>query len=769
MARSAGEDLDGADGPVLSADRTRTLFGIPWRDWAMVLGLLTGYAVLLTYLSNLRSENFFTSAWDLGISQQFLWTTAHGRLLYETADLEFYGAHSFLQVHSTYIAFLIVPLYAAAPYPLTLFALQSAVFSLSGIPLYFLARTVLERRSLAVALVALYLASFAITSALMYDFHWEAFLPVEFLTFYLLVERRHYALSLVPLVLGTLTLEVFPFLAGAVAVLVLVERGQALGFRWPALRHDRTSLVMVGMLVVALVAYAAIRWGQYVAIPALLGVPSVTGGGPAGVSLFLGLGANSTTLPHSLAYWSLLLATLGFLPLLSPRHLILSIPWFLFSVLAEPLFSAHFGDAPALIAFPALAVAAVFGLREVRKIDWADARSLLFVALVLVGTAALTILALVPGGSARLLGYSAGPIFWVCVGFLTVVGVLFVVVRHIGWPKRGGRALTFARRIRKPATASVIVAVFVTILVFDTAMSPFNTANFGATPVPGYEFRFGENPTSSQMPFVVSYLSPNSQVLASDRLFPYVANDPNAWPIPWFVISPQNPVPGFPFTPTQLPQFVLLDAQEFSLVPVFLQNDLFNASLYGLVAYVYATWSPGTIYLFERGYQGPTAARDLASGQSVYEYTYANLSVGSSGAIVADPTSSSGEAITSVPTGPVNGTMSPVWYGPYQTFLPGNYTVTFNVKGTLTNLTEASQPIAYLDGTWQGSQNISSFFRVAINSSELSEAQWRPFEFPLRLAYPFPTVEFRGLLALLDGRSIGSISLESIVVRSVPA
>jgi uncharacterized membrane protein len=729
---------------------------------------LAAYAVVIAYFSNLRNENFFTSAWDLGVNQQLLWTTAHGQLFYETPDRSFYGVHSFLQVHSTYVAALVVPLYAAWPVPLTLFAVQSTVFAASGIPLYYLARGSLRRVELVGSILLLYFVSFAILAGLMYDFHWESFLPVEILSFFVLVSRGRYSLSLVPFVMGTMTLEVFPFLAVAVVLLVLVERGQLLRFSWRAMLKDRPVRIMLAFLVLAGVAYFAVRAIQYVLVPAVLGVAPVTAGGPGGLSLIFGYGANAATLPHSFGYWLLLLATLGFLPILAPRYLILSLPWFLYSVFVAPGFSAYFGGSQALIAVPPLTIGAVFGLRELERLDWTEVRSFLLVLPLLAGSGFLMALALVPGGSTRLLRYTAGPYFWVPAGLLLVASILVVLLRRVRTERPAPRRWTLPGRTSRFAVPGVVLGTVVAILVLDGAMSPFNTANFGATPLPGYEFRYTVNPASSSMPWIVSYIPSNGQVLASDRLFPYVANDPNAWPLPWFVINAQNPVPDFPFSPNNLPRFVLADASEFLIVPAFLQSDLFNSSVYGLVAYIYSNSFPGTIYLFELGYQGVPQVREVQPPPTVYEYTASHLSLGPSGRVVSDPTSLTGTVIASVATGPLADVEAGIWYGPYATFLPGDYVATFSVKGGTANSSSPPGPIAYLDSTWLGSQNVSTFFRVPVNASELSPAQWTSLSFPLHIAYPYPTVELRGFLALQNGRSIGWISLSVVTVALQP-
>jgi uncharacterized membrane protein len=738
-----------------------------WRvswDWIALFALVAGYAAIMTYFSSLRAENFYTSAWDLGINQQLLWTGAHGRLLYEAADLEFYNAHSYLQVHSAYVAYLVVPIYSAAPYPVTLFAIQSAVFAASAIPLYYFPRKIVARPWLALSVVAVYLGSFGVISSLSYDFHWESFLPLEFLTFFLLLRRDRFLLSLVPLAVGTMTLEVFPFLAGGAILFFLIEHGERLRGDLSGMFRDGRFRLLVAMAAVALAVYLMVRLFQYVVIPDLLGVASTTGGGPSGLASVIGFGANSVTFPHSAAYWLLLLATFGFLPLLRPRYLVLSLPWFLYSVIVSPIFSANFGDTYALVAVPPLALGFVEAVGTIERSAKARGVGEFLLFALLAGSVVFTLLATVGNGSARFLNYTAGPTFWAPV--LTLFALSVVLAYWIRRPapqaSETETPLTRGRLARRRLARPILVGLFVTLLLFDAVMTPMNPANFEATPIPGYQFSWGQNPMAGEMGWVTSHLPAGAQVLASDRLFPYVANDAAAWPIPWYVISSKTPVPYFPFTPADLPEFVLTDNLEFGVVPTFLATELFNSSIYGLVAYAYMPTYPGTVYLFEHGYTGPPAVRVVVPALTQYVFGATNLTAGPAGRVVSNGPSLFGRVITSVPVGPTNQTLADIWGGPYLPVRPGLYRITFSVSGNLTNSSVSGQPLGYLGMNWNAGTDQVPLLQSPVYATNLSASGWTQIEFTLNLTAPYPLVEFRGFLALDAGRSIGTLTLNYV-------
>lgn len=766
-ARDTAADSDpGPGSSVRPSPEARAIGGVPRREWLILATMTVAYATLIVYLTNLRFEAFYGSNWDLGINQQLLWTGAHGRLLYESADLEFYNAHSFLQVHSTYIAFAVVPLYAVAPSPLTLFIVQAVVFAASSVPLYLFAREVLRRPWLSLAVVALYLGSFGVVSALAYDFHWESFLPLELLTFFLLVRKERYWLSLIPLAIGTMTLEVFPFLAGGVALYFLVDRFSLQRWDLRRLLHDSRARWLVGVLALGLAAYLTVRLFQYVVIPTALGAPSTTGGGPSGLASTVGWSANGITLPHSIAYWLLLLASLGFLPILAPRYLILSIPWFVYSVFVAPVFSAHFGDAYAFIAMAPLTLAAAAGLANlVKRRDPSGSTFFLLIAQVL-SSLLLTAIAGVSGGSAHILGNTAGAAFWAPALALFALAVGLSAWLRKSHPTVSARPISRLRRnvTLRRAILPALAALFVTILVFDAIMSPMNPANFGATPIPGYQFGWAPNPMSAQMSWIEGRIPAGAEILASDHLFPFVANDPNAWALPWFVMSSSKPVPYFPFNATHLPHFVLVDDFEMGLVPSFLAADLFNVSIYGLVAYAYMTAYPGTVYLFEQGYHTPPLAHIVVPPQNPSFFGAANLTTGSAGVTRPDPGSAFGRVIASQPVGPVTGTMSFVWGGPYDPVLPGAYRVTFNVSAESTNA-NSTTPFAEVDVVWTGGTAQHLLYQVKLSSSTPSTLIWSNIEFGLNLTQPYPLVEFRGVLLLENGHSIGSLTLNYVEVQ----
>jgi len=623
--------------------RPRGLRSAPRADLVVLAVLIASYTAIVAELSMLRYGNFFTSNWDLGINQQMLWSTGHGRLLYEAGDYVSYGSVSYLEVHPTFIALAVAPLYLALPTPLTLFVLQGAVAAAAIVPLYLIAVEVLRSRVLTFGLIGLYLVAFPVTSGLMFDFHWEAFLPLEFLLLWYCYTQRRYAAALVVLVVGCCTLEVFAFLAVMVPVAVLVTRERLLpatrvlelprellrlARRMWTLRDGRVAVAFLGGSVALYVGLRAVQW---FAIPFLLGnaasVSTAQGAG-SGLAGFATFPFSKATLLLSGGYWVLFLAAVAFLPVVHPRYLILLLPWFVYATFADPFFSSGFGYQYPLVIIGPLLVASTHGLGRLQT--WwraAPGASVVPVVLLLGAVAAVGVLSVVPGSSVFLQGTpgSARAAYRYFLPALAVFALGAWWLRHQARaaapaaapcedPHRGSpaRGLT-GRRLRAGG-----LAVFALLVAFNLFMSPMNTAN--STTVPGYRFAYSTSPVASHMGALTSLIPGNAVVLASDFLFPYVANDVHAVSLPWFEdFSSREPY--FPFGPTNLPPYVLIDSAEYFIVPPFLQVLLSNSSTYGLLGSISCSSYPGSVTLYELGYTGPAIEVNATPALTPFERT----------------------------------------------------------------------------------------------------------------------------------------------------
>jgi uncharacterized membrane protein len=780
--------------PTAGAPSAKPRWRVIWQRYHLSLAILVvGFAVGYFLATLLRYEEFYGTNWDLGINMQVLWSTTHGRVLYDAGDFETGGLRSILSLHSVYVAIPLAYVYALAPGAATLLAIQAAVLASSAIPLYLIGKKAGLPEVWRLGGIAALLLTFTVISALMYDFHWEAFLPAEFAWTYYLWNERRYLLAFVPAVLGVLTLEVFPFLLLGLVVYFGYTSLRYLAakptfFAQELRRNLRGAWPLVALTLFAVLSYAVIRYVQHNVVPGWVGSPALTTNTQVTLTLnqLFQITATSQTIPGSLVYWFLLLAACGFLPLLFRQSLLLlSFPWFWATVLIDPRFSSWFGDQYAFVAMATLSVAFVEGLAT---FYWAAHEENAVVPLPVKWMVAVIPFFIVAWLYSTDLLAATSQAVSLLEDVATVVAGVFVwiwVSRHLVRPRstrpatdvtttpgpggsrarRGWRSLTRFQTRSVPVLAGVLAVVIAANLV----MSPLNPTNFNATPYPGYKFSYSGNPSYQYIGQVVAQIPSNAVVVASDILFPFVANNVNAYSLAWAL---PVAVPDLPFNSTNLPPYVLLSSSEWGPVPSFLKTTVFDTSDYGILSVIYSADYPGTIYLFMAGYRGGTTMFEATPFPNNIFLCPSSLSLGPSGSVAPAAGTPCGSEVASVPAANLSGNGHTVWYGPYITLLPGLYNVTMSVEGGINQGMPATASILYVNGNGYGMS--TTWYSFHLNAATLRPNQWVNVTVHLNLTAPVSGVEFRGYLdysnAIKPPKATGFVDLSWIdIVRLCPS
>ena len=314
-------------------------------------------------ISYIRYLDFYTSNWDLGLEMQMLADNFHGYILYEAADFETYEVVSHLEIHSSYIALLFSYAYQELSDALFLFTCQALFFSLSLIPLNAISRyySLSDRQSLFVSI--LYVTNVGLIASQMYDFHWMSLIPAEFLTFFFFLIKRRFLLSFIILVIGSLTLEVFPPIAlGPLLFLYYEDILHSSNIKAFHLTKYRLSLIFLAILSITILII--IKEVQYEILPTLLhqsnAISMLSNDSPE--SLFpKSFSLYSSGL--SLLYWGIIYGSLGFIPLFYRRHLLIVLPWLYESILVVPRYSA-ISEQYGFVALPPLFIGLVLSLNR---------------------------------------------------------------------------------------------------------------------------------------------------------------------------------------------------------------------------------------------------------------------------------------------------------------------------------------------------------------------------------------------------------------------
>lgn len=670
-----------------------------YRFW-LALAVLVAISFSVTLeLSLLRWTAFGGRTWDLGIFQQGLWSTTQGSVFWEAADYEFAGVHSFLQVHPSPILFGLVPLYAYAPSAATLFIVQAALVAVAAFPLAALARRTTGSAAVGMVAAVLYLVQASILSSALYDFHLEAFFPVEMFLLVFLWETRRYILVVPVAILTMVTLEAGPVLVFFVALFFLwpdlvrfekallspdgagpTSSARARLRRFRAGSDWRAIAFGTAFLIGAVLAYAILRIFQYDVMSGLVGGSQI--GEAAGTLLPGGVGVALGNLESGfvgkITYWVLVFAMAAFLPFRAPRTLVLILPWFAFTVLSANLAFSTLGYQYGFVAAATVLTGAAYGLRGIRFRR--DAR----------------------------------------------------VER--GWAASSSPAdrPSWVRRLRRAAQPTGWTWMFLVVVALNLVLSPVNPAMQASPPGPGYWLAYNPPPGFSQVTALASLLPGNASVLATPTMFPFVANDVNAYSMLWYAQDP----PFLPFNATELPPYVLISQNELSVIPLWLGGQLYS-KFYGVRGVVWQ--SPvGSVFLFELGYNR-TFESWLPLPKVPTYYWGHGLDVGPAARVVGASDAPFPQVIETDPRIP-----NVAWFGPYTSLEPGNYTVTLLLTAVPAGGGLATSPGEPILRIQFGSFGYGNWLDATYPLSQLDTGGPVTLTIPFRLTVPVTNVEYRG-------------------------
>ena len=179
------------------------------------------YIIILSSFSIAKHRNFRSFAWDLGIYNQAVWTTAMGGSIFQyNCESFLVESGSFFGVHFSPILYILVPFYRIFPWPETLLVVQTIILGLSALPLYLITRDLINDYT-ALFVSFLYLVNPVVHGINCYDFHVQCFLPfLAFSSIYYLNRNEwkpYFVSSLLSLMveehfLYTMTFFIFAFL-----------------------------------------------------------------------------------------------------------------------------------------------------------------------------------------------------------------------------------------------------------------------------------------------------------------------------------------------------------------------------------------------------------------------------------------------------------------------------------------------------------------------------------------------------------------------------
>jgi uncharacterized membrane protein len=217
----------------------------------LVAAFIFIYLIIFITLALIKYFSYQTYAFDLGIFDQVMWNTLHGRLFESTII-----GHNYLGDHFTPALLFLTPFYALFPSPATLLVLQTVLLALGAVPVYWLARDKLGKEA-GVVFAAVYLLFPSLQTINMFEFHPIALATTPLLFAFYYLDKGSYKPGLLVLALAMLCQEEVSLVVVMFGIYLAVTKR-----KWPL----AASLVSAGLtwfILTFLVIIPHIRGGPY--------------------------------------------------------------------------------------------------------------------------------------------------------------------------------------------------------------------------------------------------------------------------------------------------------------------------------------------------------------------------------------------------------------------------------------------------------------------------------------------------------------------------
>jgi uncharacterized membrane protein len=327
----------------------------------------------MSFLSIISHLTFYTNAWDLGIYSQALYTTLrYGKILHYTAELPGNPSGSLFGIHFCPFLFFLIPLYALYQNPVVLLIVRPLAISIGLIPLYWILLELELNNKGTICLFSLAYLVYPPLVAPFTNFDIECFLPSLFLfaLYFLMKEKKLYSYIFIILALMVNEFVSLIVVSFALYLFILYRREVISDFRNRRLGRNTVFCILllltgilwfnIALFVISYFNPQALttkwEWGEFGTSPGEIIFNVLKN--PFKISVVLLNDGQKKFL-----YIMSLLAPVGFLSLLDPLPLIMTLPWLIASLLSiNPLYYSIGTHYPAFVA-PFIFFSAVKGVR----------------------------------------------------------------------------------------------------------------------------------------------------------------------------------------------------------------------------------------------------------------------------------------------------------------------------------------------------------------------------------------------------------------------
>jgi uncharacterized membrane protein len=151
------------------------------------------YAIVIGFLAVQRYENYSAGMFDLGIIEQAIWNTGHGRILTESVNMA--APVSRMWLNRWELIYLpIAAIHRFFPHPSTALIIQTIVLALGALPLYWLTRDRLGPGLLTNMIPVIYLLYPPLHNANLFDIHGITFATTFLLFAFYYLQKKSWGL-----------------------------------------------------------------------------------------------------------------------------------------------------------------------------------------------------------------------------------------------------------------------------------------------------------------------------------------------------------------------------------------------------------------------------------------------------------------------------------------------------------------------------------------------------------------------------------------------
>jgi uncharacterized membrane protein len=287
------------------------------------------FVVYFTHLSFARHDNFYSLRLDLGNMDQTVWNVVHGNG-FTLTDPMGEKQMSRTGIHADFLLILLAPLYLIWSNPKMLLLVQVVVVSLGALPVYWIAKSKITSKYIALFFPVAYLLYPPLQRMVLYDFHAVALSTTFLLLAYWYMEKEKYVWFGIFATLAALGKEEVWLVTGLFGFYIAWKKGK----KWIGLATLFISGIIFYALFWKIIPAHAIAQ-QHFALAYL----SEFGNSPDGVlkNILVQPMAvlRSIFLPDRLFYYFLLLFPVGFFPVFAPAALFFALPDLLINSLSS--------------------------------------------------------------------------------------------------------------------------------------------------------------------------------------------------------------------------------------------------------------------------------------------------------------------------------------------------------------------------------------------------------------------------------------------------